>query len=131
MLDYDGSSFTRVARSENLWLQDPSQMAAGHWTGMRNVLYEDFAIAESQGPIADRSREYLGQSDAAITRTRRILIDAVRELQGGKVPRGLGGDVSYFDLYGRQAAYAAEGSWSDALATVRPHLHHVGSADPA
>ena len=71
-LDYDGSSFTRVANAENLWGQDPQRLEAGHWTGMRNVLYEDFAIAESQGEIADRSYETVGHSDEGIMRARRV-----------------------------------------------------------
>ena len=121
MLEYDGASFGRIANAANLWTQDRDLIDQGHWSGFKNILHEDIAIAESQGGIADRSREYLGQSDAAITRTRRILIDAVRDQQSGKVPRCLGGDVSYFDLYGRQAAYPADTKWVDAVDRVRPH----------
>ena len=121
MLEYDGASFGRIANAENLWTQDRDLIDRGHWSGLKNILHEDIAIAESQGEIADRSREYLGQSDAAITRSRRILIEAVRDQQNGKVPRCLGGDVSYFDLYGRQAAYPADDSWIEAVEKVRPH----------
>lgn len=118
-LEYDGTSFARVAHAGNLWTQDRDLIDRGHWSGLRNVLFEDLAIAESQGTIADRTKEYLGQSDAAVARFRRQLIEAVRDQQNGKVPRGLGGDVSYRDIFGRQALYAGDGNWLEAVARVR------------
>lgn len=119
MLEYDGTSFTRNARADNLWGQDPALLQAGHWSGLRNVLYEDFAIAESQGPIVDRSYETAVESDEAVLRARRILIQAVRDHQDGKVACGLSGDIDYAHLLGRQTTYPADGPWSDGIALVR------------
>jgi hypothetical protein len=50
---------------------------------------EDIAVQEDQygGPIADRTKEYLGTSDAGIIALRRRLLNAVRNLQAGQEPR--------------------------------------------
>jgi hypothetical protein len=57
------------------------------YTGMGydiNV-HDQFAV-ESQGPIADRTREHLGQSDRAISHFRRILLDAIDKVEKGERP---------------------------------------------
>jgi phthalate 4,5-dioxygenase oxygenase subunit len=120
MLDYDGESFARVADEANLWTQDRSLIEAGsHWSGLKNILYEDLAIMESQGPIADRTREYLGRSDAAVTRVRRLLLDAVRDAQNGRTVRGLRPGIEYREIYGRQAVYREGEDWRGAIKAVR------------
>lgn len=43
-------------------------------------------MAESPGPIADRSLEHLGASDTAIIKMRRLLIDGARNLERGVEP---------------------------------------------
>ena len=71
-------------------------MAQGHFSGfMKNFVYEDFIIEESMGPIADRSREFLGSSDAVIVRARRMLFNALAEHEAGKLPFGLDRDLDY------------------------------------
>ena len=119
MLDYDGTSFSRVANSDNNWTQDRYLLERGHFSGFKNILHEDIAIAESQGTICDRSLEYLGRSDAAIARFRRTLIDAAREQERGGVPRALGGDVNYGEVYGRQRLYDEGGDWRKEIEAVR------------
>ena len=82
--------------ADNIWHQDRRAMKAGHWSGiMRNFTYEDFIIEESMGPIADRTREYLGTSDAVIVRARRMLLDALDRHGEGKLPFGLDGASDY------------------------------------
>ena len=118
MLDYDGENFHRNASPENLWTQDRARMRDGHLTGFRNILYEDLAIIESMGPIADRTREYLGGADAAITRFRRILIESARAAAGGKTPGGLDQTLPYDRIRARQAVYPETQSWRDAIAAA-------------
>jgi phthalate 4,5-dioxygenase oxygenase subunit len=77
------------------WGQDRDKMRAGHQTGLPNLLAEDVAISESMGPIADRSREYLGSSDAAITRFRRVMIEAIRAHERGEIARGLDPGIDF------------------------------------
>jgi hypothetical protein len=71
-------------------------MKAGHWSGLlANFTYEDFIVEESMGPITDRSQEFLGTSDAVIVRARRMLLEALREHEGGKLPFGLDQNLDY------------------------------------
>jgi nitrite reductase/ring-hydroxylating ferredoxin subunit len=80
----------------NMWRQDRTAMTAGHWSGiLGNFTYEDFVVEESMGPIVDRSQEFLGTSDAVIVRARRMLLEALREHEQGKLPFGLDRDLDY------------------------------------
>ncbi len=80
----------------NMWHQNRDAMKAGHWSGiLGNFTYEDFIVEESMGPIADRSQEFLGSSDAVIGRARRMLLTALKEHEEGKLPFGLDGSVDY------------------------------------
>ena len=56
---------------------------------MRGIREEDIAVQENQfgGPIADRTKEHLGTSDAGIIALRRRLLNSVRDLRHGKEPR--------------------------------------------
>ena len=85
-----------MGSSANLWHQDRAAMQQGHWSGvLKNFTYEDFIIEESMGPIADRSQEFLGSSDAVIVRARRLLLEALRQHEVGKLPFGLDQDLDY------------------------------------
>jgi phenylpropionate dioxygenase-like ring-hydroxylating dioxygenase large terminal subunit len=85
-----------MGSSANLWHQDRAAMKEGHWSGvLKNFTYEDFIIEESMGPIADRSQEFLGSSDAVIVRARRLLFEALREHEAGKLPFGLDQGLDY------------------------------------
>jgi hypothetical protein len=71
-------------------------MTQGHFSGfLKNFVYEDFIIEESMGPIADRSREFLGSTDAVIVRARRMLIKALDEHAQGALPFGLDQAIDY------------------------------------
>jgi phthalate 4,5-dioxygenase oxygenase subunit len=66
------------------WGQDRGVMARGHFSGFpQHLVTEDFAMFMSQGPIVDRTREQLCDSDGAIVRLRRILLQTVRKSQDG------------------------------------------------
>ena len=85
-----------MGNRDNLWHQDRAAMKDGHWSGiLKNFTYEDFIIEESMGPIADRSEEFLGTSDAVIVRARRLLLEALRDHAAGKLPFGLDQDLDY------------------------------------
>lgn len=118
MLDYDGETFHKNASAQNLWTQDRRRMEEGHLTGFRNILYEDLAIIESMGPIADRTREYLGSADAAITRFRRIVIEAARAQAAGQTPPGLDQLLPYGRIRARQAVYPEAQGWRESIAAA-------------
>ena len=83
--------FTSLLRGKPMWGQDREAMASGSFSGIENLILEDVAIQESQGAIVDRSKERLGSSDLAVVRTRRMLLEAVRNHTAGSSP--LGADV--------------------------------------
>jgi phthalate 4,5-dioxygenase len=82
------SDFTMLGRSEeNNWGQDRAAMDGGtSFSGLSGVSIEDVAVQESQGRIADRTRENLGAQDAAITAMRRILLESAQRLATGQAP---------------------------------------------
>jgi hypothetical protein len=50
------------------------------YTGVKGTAEQDIMIQQSQGWIADRTRENLTATDAAVVRFRRLLIGAARAL---------------------------------------------------
>ena len=98
----------------NVWHQDREAMKDGHWSGItKNFVYEDFIIEESMGPIADRTKEYLGTSDSVITRARRILLKALKDHKAGKLPFGLGDDLDYSKIRALAARLPADTDWRE------------------
>ncbi len=86
----DPSDFAgaRGDRSDR-WGQDRDLMRAGHATGFgRTLLEEDVVVQTSMGPILDRTKENLSSGDVAVAQARRILLDAVRAVEGGVLPPG-------------------------------------------
>jgi hypothetical protein len=53
------------------------------------VSEQDAAVQDSQGPIADRTREHLGPTDLGILHFRKLVMDAARALQQGHSPAHL------------------------------------------
>jgi len=66
------------------WGQDRERMKRGGVTGFTNVTTEDFAVALSQGPIVDRTKEKLNSGDLAVIRLRHQLLAAARAVQKGQ-----------------------------------------------
>jgi phenylpropionate dioxygenase-like ring-hydroxylating dioxygenase large terminal subunit len=81
--------------ADKIWGQDRELMKQGHYTGFRALPFEDFAIQESQGAIADRTKEHLGASDVAIIRMRRLLLDLAQQNEQGKLPPRLTRQIAY------------------------------------
>jgi phthalate 4,5-dioxygenase len=66
---------------------DAEEQRSKTYTGMGHDInvHDQWAI-ESQGPIQDRTREHLGQSDKAISAYRRLLLGAIEQVKAGKRP---------------------------------------------
>lgn len=58
------------------------------WSGLNGFLLQDGGMVISMGRLADRSREHLTPSDAAIGRIRRIFAESVRRVAEGGDPVG-------------------------------------------
>ena len=98
--DPDDDDFAKDRGNEaNAWHQDNEAMKAGHFSGiLKNFVYEDFIVEESMGPVMDRSREFLGTSDAVIVRARRRLLKALEDHKQGILPFGVDQDIDYREV---------------------------------
>ena len=82
----DQSTFLSFANMSNNWRIDREAQRDKSFTGIEGVNVQDRAIQESMGPIVDRSREFLGPADMCIVTARKMLIEAVRMVQGRRRP---------------------------------------------
>ena len=60
---------------DNEYLIDRVDQKLRTFTGIRGISEQDACIQDSQGLIADRTREHLGPTDAAIVQFRRLMSD--------------------------------------------------------
>ena len=75
---------------------------------------QDAAIQDSQGFIADRTREHLGPTDLGIVRFRRTILDAAKRLAAGHEPAAASTPQAYRVRGGGMIAPAGR-SVTDAL----------------
>jgi phthalate 4,5-dioxygenase oxygenase subunit len=86
-LNYGGFSGSR----EENYGQNREAMHLGHFSGFTgNLLQEDMATQASMGPIADRTKEHLSSSDVAIIHARRLLLEAIENMNAGRPIVGTG-----------------------------------------
>jgi nitrite reductase/ring-hydroxylating ferredoxin subunit len=66
---------------------DPQEQLGSTYTGMGNDInvHDQWAV-ESMGPIQDRTREHLSQSDKAIVQYRRLLRQEIAKVGSGETP---------------------------------------------
>lgn len=76
-------NYRKLRNQENDYLQDRDRMKQGDFTGIEGIPFQDMAMWESMGPIADRSNEKLGSSDLAIVKFRKIMVDAAKAVEAG------------------------------------------------
>lgn len=89
---YDRKSCVYSATWANSFGQNREAMKES-WTGLGGVEVEDAAIALSQGPLYDRSKEHLVPADQAVMRVRRVLLDSLKRVAAGQPPVGVGVDM--------------------------------------
>ena len=80
--------FVPVRRRENDYLIDRTLQREASFTGIAGISEQDQAIADSQGFIADRTRELLGQTDLGVVRFRRLALQAAQDVAAGRPPQG-------------------------------------------
>jgi len=81
-------SFKLKRNPSNDYLIDRAAQKTRSFTGIDGVNTQDFAIQEGMGPIVDRSKEFLGNTDRAIITLRKVLLDATEAVGRGEVPPG-------------------------------------------
>ena len=57
------------------------------FTGIRGVSEQDAMVQDSQGLIADRTREHLTPTDAAVVRFRRVVLAGANDLAAGRLAK--------------------------------------------
>jgi phthalate 4,5-dioxygenase oxygenase subunit len=86
-------TFKLKRNPSNDYLIDRAMQRTQNYTGIPGVNTQDFALQEAMGgsgngPICDRTLENLGSSDRAIIAMRNLLLEATRDVEAGKPPRG-------------------------------------------
>ena len=83
------ADYVPIRRRENDYLIDRTLQREVSFTGIRGISEQDQAIADSQGLIADRTRELLGQTDLGVVRFRNLALAAASDVAAGKTPKGV------------------------------------------
>jgi len=79
----------RLKRNKsNEYMLDRAMQRTSNYTGIMGVNTQDYALQEGMGPIVDRSLEHLGTSDRAIIQMRQLLLEATRDVEAGRRPKG-------------------------------------------
>ena len=79
----------------NDYLIDREKQKHQSFTGVDGIAEQDALAQDSQGVIADRTREHLTVTDAAVVRWRRLMLDAARALAAGRGPEAPRRPASY------------------------------------
>src|SRR6185437_15982223 len=79
-------NYVPLRHKGNNYLIDRKLQKTKSYTGIRGVSEQDAAVQDSQGPIADRSREHLGPTDLGIMHFRKLMLETARALQQGIAP---------------------------------------------
>ncbi|NKB98172.1 MAG: Rieske 2Fe-2S domain-containing protein [Pseudomonadales bacterium] len=87
--------FVPLRRRENNYLIDRDMQKNSNFTGIAGISEQDQAIADSQGLIADRSRELLGQTDLGVVKFRNLMFEAADSVAAGRSPRGADTPAAY------------------------------------
>lgn len=72
----------------NDFLIDREVQRTKTYTGIEGTNTQDYAIQTGMGPIVDRSKEALGSTDRAIQAARRLLLQAVADVEAGTPLKG-------------------------------------------
>ena len=84
---YPAPDYKPIVSRHNAWGFDANEQRSKTFTGMGfDINIHDQWACESQGPIADRTRENLGTTDKGIVLYRRLLVDAIRKSEAGERP---------------------------------------------
>ena len=106
------------ANAGNDWKIDRiAQQNGVIYSGIDGIHLQDQAITESMGPIVDHELEHLAPSDQMITRTRRRILMAARDLRDqGVVPPGAEDSIVYRSARSGYFVSEDESEWKDVYA---------------
>jgi phthalate 4,5-dioxygenase oxygenase subunit len=103
-------TFQPLANQQNDYLMDRSVQRTRSYTGIWGVNDQDRSLQESMGAILDRTIEHLGSADLAVIQARRILLNALGDLQNGIAPAAAGNGALYqvraYDAFNTEPEFA-------------------------
>ena len=111
-LDVDQTTFRSKRNRGNNYLLDRQVQKTESFTGIDGINTQDRAIQESMGPIVDRTREHLGPADRAVIQARRLLLEAVKVVADGGMPRAI--EPTYTTLAAAEAVLPRDADWREA-----------------
>jgi hypothetical protein len=103
-----GPDYVPLRNRSNEYMLDRSMQKLENFTGIEGVSEQDAAIQDSQGIIADRTREMLGPTDVAVVHFRRLMLQSAAEVAAGKTPPGVDEPAAYQVRGGGQIAPVEE-----------------------
>jgi phthalate 4,5-dioxygenase oxygenase subunit len=117
------AEYRKLRNLANHYGQDRAAMKAGDFTGITGIPTQDMAMWESMGPIADRSADHLGSSDAAIIQFRRQMVAAARTFATGGPAIGVDLAVCRADLTSFEGIVPKTADWrAFTQRSAQPHL---------
>ena len=122
---------------DNDYLIDRDDQKRRTFTGIQGVSEQDAMIQDSQGFIADRTREHLGPTDIAIIEFRKQILRGARDLARGVEPSAARNAAAYAVRGGSMVtpasvsfAEAMTTRFGDALGRIRPPTDRISDARP-
>lgn len=123
-IDVD-DGFRAIRNRRNRYMIDRQIQKTRTYSGIEGINTQDRAVQESMGPVADRTYERLGTTDRAIISTRRILLQAVKQVEAGEEPPGVA--PTYYKLRAVESVVGRDESWLDVM---RARLYQEPEAIP-
>jgi phthalate 4,5-dioxygenase oxygenase subunit len=96
-----------IRNRDNDYLIDRVEQKHRSFTGIKGVSEQDACIQDSQGFIADRTREHLGPTDLGIVRFRRLMLESARNLADGRAPAAASRPDRYLVRAGGTVAHSS------------------------
>jgi phenylpropionate dioxygenase-like ring-hydroxylating dioxygenase large terminal subunit len=109
-------NYIPIRNRDTNYLLDRNVQKHSNFTGITGISEQDAAIADSQGLIADRTRELLGQTDLGVVRFRQTMFKALDSVKEGSSPLGAATAGAYRVRSGDAMASVDE-KMTDILAT--------------
>jgi len=109
-----GPGYIPLRNRSNDYLIDRAQQKTISFTGIRGIAEQDTMAQESQGPIADRTKENLTATDIGVVHFRRLMLKEAKALRGGIEPAAARKPESY-RLRSGGAVLSSELSFEDVM----------------
>lgn len=90
-----GPGYLPVRNRQNDYLIDREEQKHRSFTGVRGIAEQDTLAQESQGLIADRTKEHLTATDAGVVHFRRLMLKEAKALAAGTEPAAARRHESY------------------------------------